>query len=173
MVVEYLIIGQGISGIWLSYHLQKANKSFIVIDNDQPNSASRIAAGIINPVTGRRIVKTWMIDELIPFIQKAYTDLGNELGIKTISEIKNIDFFPTPQMRNAFIERRKEDQTYLHEERDTGEFKMFFNYEFGYGIISPAFITHIETILPQWRKRLLQNNQLIEEEFDITQLIIE
>src|SRR5258705_11095399 len=76
-------------------------------------------------------------------------------------------------MRNAFIERRKEEQTYLHEEKDTGEFSHFFNYELSYGIISPAFITHIETILPQWRKRLLQNNQLIEEEFNFTQLSIE
>src|SRR5215204_1571960 len=65
---EFLIIGQGISGTWLSYYLQKANKSFVVIDNDQPNSASRVAAGIINPVTGRRIVKTWMIDELLSFL---------------------------------------------------------------------------------------------------------
>src|SRR5688572_14344251 len=43
---EFLIIGQGISGTWLSYYLQKANKSFLVIDNNQSNSASRIAAGI-------------------------------------------------------------------------------------------------------------------------------
>ena len=42
--VEFLIIGQGISGTWLSYYLQKANKSFVVIDNHQENSASRIAA---------------------------------------------------------------------------------------------------------------------------------
>jgi glycine/D-amino acid oxidase-like deaminating enzyme len=76
MVVDYLIIGQGISGTWLSYYLEKANRSFIVIDNDQPNSASRVAAGIINPVTGRRIVKTWMIDELLSFLIPAYEELG-------------------------------------------------------------------------------------------------
>jgi glycine/D-amino acid oxidase-like deaminating enzyme len=68
MQTEFLIVGQGISGTWLSYYLQKANRSFIVIDNEQPNSASRVAAGIINPVTGRRIVKTWMIDELFLFL---------------------------------------------------------------------------------------------------------
>ena len=173
MQVDYIIIGQGLCGTWLSYYLQKENKSFLVIDNNRPDTPSRIAAGIINPVTGRRIVKTWMIDELIPFIQKAYTDLGNELRISAISQNNIIDFFPTSQMRNAFMERRKEEQTYLHEEKDTGEFRNFFNYDFGYGIISPAFITHIETILPQWRKLLLQNNQLKEEEFDFTQLRIE
>jgi glycine/D-amino acid oxidase-like deaminating enzyme len=88
MVVDYLIIGQGISGTWLSYYLEKANKSFFVIDNDEPSSASRVAAGIINPVTGRRIVKTWMIDELLSVLIPAYTALGNELNIKAIEKKK-------------------------------------------------------------------------------------
>ncbi|HKC36540.1 MAG TPA: FAD-dependent oxidoreductase, partial [Chitinophagaceae bacterium] len=101
MQTDFLIIGQGISGTWLSYYLQKANKSFIVIDNDQPNAASRIAAGIINPVTGRRIVKTWMIDELLTFLVLAYEELGNELSIKAIERKSLIDFHPTPQMKIA------------------------------------------------------------------------
>ena len=61
-----------------------------------------------------------MIDELIPFVQKAYSELGNDLGISAITEKKIIDFFPTPQMRLAFLERIKEDKTYLQEEEDTG-----------------------------------------------------
>ena len=141
MQVEFLIVGQGISGTFLSYYLKKENKSFLVIDNNNPNTASRIAAGIINPVTGRRIVKTWMIDELIPFVKNAYSEFGNDLGITLISDKKIIDFFPTPQMRQAFLERRIEDQTYLHEEKDTGEFSKFFNYELGYGTISPVFMS--------------------------------
>jgi glycine/D-amino acid oxidase-like deaminating enzyme len=108
MHAEFLIIGQGISGSFLSYYLQKEKRSFLIIDNNKPDTASRVAAGIINPVTGRRIVKTWMIDELIPFIQNAYSNIGNELGIKTISDTSIIDFFPTPQMRNDFLERKSE-----------------------------------------------------------------
>ena len=113
MQAEYLIIGQGISGTWLSYYLEKANKSFIVIDNQQANSASRIAAGIINPVTGRRIVKTWMIDELIAFLVPAYEELGNELGLNAIDQKSLIDFHPTPQMKIAFDERVKEKADFL------------------------------------------------------------
>jgi glycine/D-amino acid oxidase-like deaminating enzyme len=110
MEVEFLIIGQGISGTWLSYYLEKANRSFIVLDNEQPNSASRVAAGIINPVTGRRIVKTWMIDELLSFLIPAYEELGKELDINAIDEKSLIDFHPTPQMKIAFDERVKKMQ---------------------------------------------------------------
>ena len=86
MQVEFLIIGQGISGTFLSYYLQKANRSFLVIDNQESNSASRVAAGIINPVTGRRIVDTWMIGEILPFAWNAYQQLGDDLQLETITQ---------------------------------------------------------------------------------------
>jgi glycine/D-amino acid oxidase-like deaminating enzyme len=170
MQIEYLIIGQGISGTFLSYYLQKEKKTFLVIDNNYPGSASRIAAGIINPVTGRRIVKTWMIDELIPFIKNAYTRLGSDLGFTSYSETQIIDFFPTLQMQNAFHERKNEDDTYLHEPVEKNNFRDFFNYNFGYGIVSPVFVIQLEKIVPAWRKHLMVNNQLLEEEFDFTNL---
>ena len=170
MVVDYLIIGQGISGTWLSYYLQKANKSFIVIDNAQPNSASRVAAGIINPVTGRRIVKTWMIDELLSFLIPAYEELGNELNIKAIEKKSLIDFHPTPQMKIAFDERVKENADLLFHPDDQWQYQNIFNYELGFGEVDPCYVVNLKEILPAWRKKLLSNNQLLEEDFEITEL---
>jgi len=170
MVVDYLIIGQGISGTWLSYYLQKANKSFIVIDNAQPNSASRVAAGIINPVTGRRIVKTWMIDELLSFLIPAYEELGNELNIKAIEKKSLIDFHPTPQMKIAFDERVKENADLLFHPDDQWQYQNIFNYELGFGEVDPCYVVNLKEILPAWRKKLLSNSQLLEEDFEITEL---
>jgi glycine/D-amino acid oxidase-like deaminating enzyme len=173
MQTEFLIIGQGISGTWLSYYLQKANKSFIVIDNDQPNSASRVAAGIINPVTGRRIVKTWMIDELLSFLVPAYEELGNELGIKAIEKKSLIDFHPTPQMKIAFDERVKENTELLFYPNDEWQYQNIFNYDFGFGEVDPCYIVNLKEILPAWRKKLLSNNQLLEENFETTELKVD
>ena len=170
MVVDYLIIGQGISGTWLSYYLEKANKSFIVIDNDQPNSASRVAAGIINPVTGRRIVKTWMIDKLLSFLIPAYEELGNKLNIKAIEKKSLIDFHPTPQMKIAFDERVKENADLLFHPDDQWQYQNIFNYELGFGEVDPCYVVNLKEILPAWRKKLLSNNQLLEEDFEITEL---
>jgi len=170
MVVDYLIIGQGISGTWLSYYLEKANKSFIVIDNDQSNSASRVAAGIINPVTGRRIVKTWMIDDLLSFLIPAYAELGNELNIKAIEKKSLIDFHPTPQMKIAFDERVKENVDLLFHPDDQWQYQNIFNYDFGFGEVDPCYIVNLKEILPEWRKKLLSNNQLQEENFQIAEL---
>ena len=118
MKVDVLIIGQGISGTCLSWYLNKENISFIVIDDERKNAPSRVAAGIINPVTGRRIVRTWMIEELLSYTWDFYSRLGTELGIKSISDKKIIDFFPSPQMKIAFAERLNEGETYLQKPVD-------------------------------------------------------
>ena len=69
-MIDHLIVGQGICVTFLSWYLAKAGRSFAIIDNKGIDTASRVAAGIINPVTGRRIVKTWMIDDVMPFAKK-------------------------------------------------------------------------------------------------------
>lgn len=170
MQVEFLIIGKGISGTWLSYYLQKANKSFLVVDNNQSNSASRVAAGIINPVTGRRIVKTWMIDELLEFLVPAYKELGNELGVNAIEQKNLIDFHPTPQMKIAFDERLNENAEFLFQPTDNQQYLDIFNYDLGFGEVNPCYVVNLREILPAWRKKLLANNQLSEEDFKIEEL---
>jgi glycine/D-amino acid oxidase-like deaminating enzyme len=170
MQVDYLIIGQGLCGTWLSYYLQKAGRSFIVIDQPQPFSASAVAAGIVNPVTGRRIVKTWMIDELLPYVQQCYREIGNLLQIDCISQRNIIDFFPTPQMKLAFDERFAADAAYLSRPTNQNQWHAHFSYDFGAGEIQPCYLVNLPLLLPQYRKHLERHNQVRTELFDIEQL---
>lgn len=172
MRTEFLIVGQGICGTFLSWELQKAGKSFIIIDEDKTNTASKVASGVINPITGRRLVKTWMIDELLPFAFAAYTELGASIGIQCISQKDIIDFFPTPQMRLAFLERVASDPQYLSLPNDENDLQDLFNYSLGYGSIAPCYLVDLQMLLPAFRKQL-EATSLLEEIFDISQLKIE
>lgn len=173
MQTDFLIIGQGISGTWLCYYLQKEGKSFLVIDNNIQHSPSRISAGIINPVTGRRHVEVWMAKEILPFANNAYRQLGQTLGITAISQKNIIDFFPSPQMRISFLQRIGEKGEYVSESKNQKQFDDYLTYEFGYGEIKPAYTAHLEIILPAWRKFLKENKLLVEEVFDTRQLKIQ
>ena len=165
MQVDYLIIGQGISGTMLSYEFAKAGLSFVVMDDGNAAASSRVAAGMINPVTGRRIVKTWMIDTLLPFAFDAYTDIGEFLQIEAILETPLIDFFPSQQMRAAFFERVSDIPEYLQEGEAMDEYENYFRFHYGYGIIRPVYSVNSRKLLPAWRNQLKSNGQLVESSF--------
>ena len=170
MKVDVLIIGQGISGTFLSYYLQKEGKSFLIIDDNNSNSSSKIAAGNINPVTGRRLVTVWMADDVLPFAWKAYSEIGDELGITAISQKSIVDFFPNPFMRENFLQKIETGDKYVHTYPEQNHFNHLFNYEFGCGEIKPVYTAHLETLLPRWRQHLVKTSALVEKVFDLEKL---
>lgn len=173
MQTDVLIIGQGICGSFLSWYLQEQGKDVVVIDEENNSSPSRVAAGLINPVTGRRMVTAWMVDELFPFAERAYTEIGDRLGIQAISRKDVIDLFPNPFMRESFLQKVKEENAYVHQPDNENQFSTWFNYEFGAGLIGPAYTAHLDILLPAWRNHLKEKGQLIEEIFDVKALEIQ
>ena len=171
MNVDYIIVGQGVSGSFLSWNLVNAGKKVLVIDDSQPYSASKVASGVINPVTGRRIVSTWMIDTLLPFAYNAYTHLGNDLGGTIISQKNILDFHPTPQMKLAFDERQPVENKYLRYPDNEAQYKQYFNYPFGAGEINPCYLVDLHLLLAGWRKKLQQQGSLLEEVFEPSMLL--
>jgi glycine/D-amino acid oxidase-like deaminating enzyme len=166
MQIDFLIIGQGISGTFLSYYLEKEGRSFLVIDNNDANAPSRIAGGIINPVTGRRLVKVWMVEQILPFAWQAYNEIGKTLNISAISQKNLIDFFPNPHQRQVFLERIAENDQYLHSFSEQNQFNPYFNYELGCGEIRHCYVSNPGILLPAWRKHLKDMQGMLEEEFE-------
>jgi glycine/D-amino acid oxidase-like deaminating enzyme len=118
------------------------------------------------------MVTTWMIEELLPVAWQAYSDIGRLLDITAISQKNIIDFFPTPQMLEAFKKRLEEGGPFLHSFPEQNHFNPFFNYDFGCGEIRPVYTAHMETLLPAWRSFLNAAGVLVEEDFDIQDLLI-
>jgi glycine/D-amino acid oxidase-like deaminating enzyme len=63
--VDVLVIGQGLAGTTLAWQLRRRGLRVLVVDRERGGS-SRIAAGLITPVTGKRLAKSWRWDELYP-----------------------------------------------------------------------------------------------------------
>jgi glycine/D-amino acid oxidase-like deaminating enzyme len=171
MQTDYIIIGQGLCGTFLSYYLHKAGKKIIVVDESQPFSSTKVASGVINPVTGRQIVTTWMIDELLPFAWDAYREIGNVLGVELISE-KNVISFPSSQQMRDFYDRRiDEKNVYLSNiEAADVKYNPYFTFLFGAVEIHPVYLINLHYMLKGWRKQLAAENLLLEEAFHEDQL---
>src|SRR5690554_1654655 len=84
MEVDFLLVGQGIAGTALSYRLLESGKKVHIVDAAEENDCSRVAAGLYNPVTGRKMVKTWFADHIFPEIEPFYHGLEETLKTKFI-----------------------------------------------------------------------------------------
>ncbi len=84
MVYDYIIVGQGLSGTVLAHTLIRAGNSVLILDDVPIQSSSLICGGLFNPITGKRLVKTWMADEIFPFLNRFYSGLESELGEQLI-----------------------------------------------------------------------------------------
>ncbi|HLL96203.1 MAG TPA: FAD-dependent oxidoreductase [Spirosoma sp.] len=82
MTVDFLIVGQGVAGSVLAWTLDQRGCSVIVADDPVLPSVSAVAAGIVNPLTGRKLVRTWKADDLFPFLHEFYIGIEQQLGVK-------------------------------------------------------------------------------------------
>lgn len=165
MNVDYLIVGQGICGTFLSHELIKAGKTVLVIDENKPFSSTKVASGVINPITGRRMVRTWEIEKLMPYAVEAYKAFGDELHVPLIRQCNILDFHPTPQMVLAFAEGQPIEKEYLRIPDNPERWKDYFNFDFSIGEINPCWLIDLATMLSEWRTRLQSMNALSEEVF--------
>jgi len=113
-----------------------------------------------------------MIDELLSFAQEAYSNIGEAVGVTTMQQVSVVDFFPTAQMRLAFLQRLEEDPQFLQLPTDEHSWDLSFHYELGYGMITPCYLVDLPRLLPAARQRLVQQGSLREDRFDLQALTV-
>ncbi|MDH5474393.1 MAG: FAD-binding oxidoreductase [Cyclobacteriaceae bacterium] len=77
---DYIIVGQGLAGTSLAFHLHKLGKKVLIIDEEKDNTSSKIAAGLFNPVTGRKMVLTWKAHQLFDYLNQFYKNIEQKLS---------------------------------------------------------------------------------------------
>ena len=99
--VDYIIVGQGLAGSCLALQLIQRGKRVVVIDRPHENSASRVAAGLFNPITGRHMTLTWMADTLFPYLHEFY---------KQAEQITGATFFHSMPLYRPFISIEEQNE---------------------------------------------------------------
>lgn len=76
---DWLIAGQGLAGTCLAWRLWKRGAPFAIADDDQGGS-SRVAAGLVNPVTGKNFEPSHGLAEHLPEAVAFYQEIGRLTG---------------------------------------------------------------------------------------------
>ncbi len=79
--VDYLIVGLGLAGIAFSEQCLTHNKSVFVIDSGLAG-ASRVAAGLYNPVILKRYTLPWRAEEQFDLAQTYFKNLEQKLQLR-------------------------------------------------------------------------------------------
>ncbi|MEO6001865.1 MAG: FAD-dependent oxidoreductase [Opitutus sp.] len=103
---EILIVGQGLAGTMLAWEFERAGIEFHIADLGHGEAASRVAAGIINPITGQRIVKSWRVDSLLPIARESYVAFEKQLGIPLWREMRVRRLYVNEKERRVLAEKQ-------------------------------------------------------------------
>jgi glycine/D-amino acid oxidase-like deaminating enzyme len=102
---KILIIGCGIAGATLAYTLLEEGFDTHIISDENGESSSKVAAGIFNPVTGKKLQKTWLAHELFPYFQQFYTAIEQRFGVNFMEYKSIVRPIESVKEQNSYFEQ--------------------------------------------------------------------
>ena len=109
--LDFLIVGQGLAGTILAHTLLTRGYKVLVIDNNHHGSSSKVAAGIINPITGPRLKKNNDFELYYSKAQSYYPKLEYHIKENVFNNIEQIKLIKTEE-QFAYFQERCEDPSY-------------------------------------------------------------
>ena len=165
--VDFFIVGQGIAGTVLSHQLTQKGFSVKVFDTYKENSASRIAAGVYNPVAYRKLKMAQFAEFLIPEMNLYYPKLEKELGIsffKPMSFLKLLTDFE--EFNNWHIQCAiKTNIPFMSPNICTDDFNKGLKNPYGAGQVLQSGVTNLAKLIDAWRTKLIEKDFFSDEKF--------
>lgn len=103
---DILVVGQGLAGTCLAWTLERAGLAFELADRGHGYASTMAAAGIINPITGRRLVKSWRVEELMPESRAFFRDVESALGVSLWREMRVRRLFADDRERRVWSDKQ-------------------------------------------------------------------
>jgi glycine oxidase len=99
---DFIIVGRGLAACVMAHSFYREGISFKIIGDDKLSSCSRIAGGVWNPIVFKRLTKSWLADDVIPFLREFYAGCEATLGKKLVTDRDIIRPFSEEQERKLW-----------------------------------------------------------------------
>lgn len=169
---SYLIIGQGLAGTLTGHRLERAGHRVDYYDPPDQVAASQVAAGIVNPITGRRFVKSWRIDELLPAAKALYTDLEKSLGIKIWYDLALVRTLFNRGDQNDWLARSGDPgyADYMDDQPPLANLAALTQPAFAYAGVRRTARVDVRRLVATKRKQLIEEDRITQQRLDYTSL---
>jgi len=169
--LDYIVVGQGIAGSCLAFELLSRGKSVAIIDAEWKDAACLAAAGVINPITGQRLVKSWRSGLAHPYAKNFYSRIEKILGAHFYHERKILQLCKSEEECVLWAERKLQDdyREFVGERRDSGAFPSL-NDSRGSWFIEHSAWVEPRAAMSAFKIFFSEKGVLISETFDFSAL---
>lgn len=156
---DFIIVGQGITGVVLSQKIRALGHSVLVFDEPTKNTSSSVAVGLFHPMSFKRSVYGWQgletFRHALAFYQNHAPKFLRRLNLKRV--------FANTEEYNRWHERMGE-KAYA-ENLDISEIPEHIKAPFGLGTVKQCAKLQVQAYLAENKKQLLSVKAYIEAAF--------
>jgi len=163
--VDYIIVGCGIAGTCFAQQALLRGKSILVFDG-QYQSATRTAAGTLNPVVWKRMNAVWNVQEFFDYSYHFYRQLEQQLNVPFLDEMPIYRSFQSIEEQNDWLvaSDRKELSHFLDPQVH------YFPHEpwdstLGFGKVKNSLRLDTVKLLDAFREYLIERESFRMEQF--------
>lgn len=172
-MLDYIIVGAGLSGITVAEELLKKGKTIKVFENNS-QSSSTVAGGIYNPVILKRFTLAWnagdQLETAIPF----YRELEEKLNVKLVHELPVYrKFNSVEEQNNWFTAMDKPGLSAFLDPKLKSSVNPNISSAFSFGKVERTGRVDTALLLETYRNYLLSSDSLISEGFNYKDLRLE
>ncbi|WMJ75609.1 FAD-dependent oxidoreductase [Cytophagaceae bacterium ABcell3] len=165
---DFVIAGQGLAGTVLGYTLEEKGASVYYVNQAKKTCSSSVAAGIFNPITGKKMVLTWSAEKLFPYLTRFYQNLEKHLGTSFFYPLPLIRPYASIEEQNYWEGRmsEKEIQKFVHSESIASSCNTYLHAPFGGFEIDMAGWVDLPVLLKSYYEKSLRHNIYEEGAFE-------
>lgn len=162
--VDYVIVGDGYAALFFAHQLIKDKKSFVLFSGEA-KGASRVSAGVINPVVLKKFTTFWLAEEQIDFLTKTLAEIEFYTGA---------NYLIKENIHRIFHDHNEKELWFSKSQ--TEELKSFLDPEFtklntiknpvGTGSVKKSGRINVEGFFNDFINYFGENDNLVPEQFD-------
>ena len=167
--IDFLLVGHGLAGALLGDALERQGARVAVADPYLPFGASRVAAGIINPIIGPKLNAPWRIEDCLDKARETYERLGEAWNVELFREFRMVRIFKDREMAERWYTRKTEATTapFMGKTFNSEELvEMGVDAPFGAGEVLGAGALKTQKLVDASRRHLRKDGLFHSEAFD-------
>jgi glycine oxidase len=169
-VIDYLIVGQGLAGSVLSGLCELNGLDVVVVDNGHRTAASASAAGIMNPITGKRLNRPHLVDRLLIAAFAVYPRLEALLGTAVFHRRTVLRLLQSEIEQRQWETRLASGEYAKYISPSAAPAPELIKAPFGGFEVTQAGHLDVPHFIQAIRNRLLAKNRLLETQFNYAEI---